>query len=202
MPLGRSPSSLVARARAWPAALAFALGVSVASGDARADDTIKNPGDHPSYKVEIEPHLLFGWGDIYASNGYGIGARFAIPIVENGFVSTINNSVAIGFGVDLVHYDGCYFRGFACSANFLLLPVVMQWNFYVAQKWSVFGEPGLYIYKGFLDNVCNNAVGCSEPANFGVRPAFYLGGRYYFSEHVTLTMRIGYPTFSLGVSFM
>ena len=180
--------------------LTFALALAPAS--ARADETIKTPGDHPSYKVEIEPHLLFGWGDFYASNGYGLGGRFSIPIVENGFVPTINNSVAIGFGVDLVHYDACYFRGLGCSANFLLFPVVMQWNFFVAQKWSVFGEPGIAIYNGFYQSLCNNNVGCSEPTHFGIRPAFYLGGRYYFNEHVALTMRVGYPTFSVGVSFM
>jgi hypothetical protein len=79
----------------------------------------------------------------------------------------------------------------------------MQWNFFVAPKWSVMGEPGLYVYKGFFDStLCNNVPGCNEPALFGIRPAIYLGGRYHFSEHVTLTMRIGYPTFSVGVSFM
>jgi hypothetical protein len=179
------------------------LGFLLAAGDASADDTIKNPGDHPSYRVEIEPHFLFGWDNLYASNGYGLGARFAIPIVENGFVPTINNSVAIGFGVDFLHYDYCYLRGFNCSANALIFPVVMQWNFFVAQKWSVFGEPGLFFYKGFYDtSICNGVPNCDTPSSFWVRPALYLGGRYYFSEHITLTMRIGYPTFSIGVSFM
>ncbi len=198
MPLGRSALS-----HAWLTALA--LGVTLAAGEAKADDTIRTPGDHPSYKVEIEPHVLLGWGDIYAGNSYGLGARFAIPIVENGFVPSINNSVAIGFGVDLLHYDGCYFKGASCSANFLQFPVVMQWNFFVAPKWSVFGEPGLYLYKGFFESVCNvngNQQNCNEPTQFGIRPAIYIGGRYYFNEHVTLTMRLGYPTFSLGVSFM
>jgi hypothetical protein len=183
--------------------VAVLAGLVLAGGVARADDTIKTPGDHPSYKVEIEPHLLFGWDNIYASNGYGIGGRASIPIVENGFIPSINNSVAISFGLDFLHYDFCYINGRGCSANALVFPVAMQWNFFVAQKWSVFGEPGLYAYKGFYDSgACNGIPNCSTPSSFFLRPALYLGGRYYFSEHVALTMRIGYPTFSFGVSFM
>jgi hypothetical protein len=194
----------MAFSRALLAGCAAVLGLLSSSGNALADDTIKNPGDHPSYSVEVEPHLLVGFDNIYYNNGYGIGARFGIPIVENGFVPSINNSVAIGFGVDFLHYDYCYVRGVNCSANALLFPVVMQWNFYVAQKWSVFGEPGLYFYKFFFDSgACDNIrIPCSEPTAFGLRPAVYVGARYYFSEHITLTMRIGYPTFSIGVSFM
>jgi hypothetical protein len=176
-----------------------------------ADDTIKHPGDHPHYSAEIEPHLLLGWGLAYGSTGIGLGGRVSIPIVQDGFIKTINNSVAVGFGLDFVHYSGCYDYGFAynngsCGANYIFIPVVMQWNFFVAEHWSVFGEPGLYIYHGFFDNnFCNtfrDGRYCSEPTTTGLGPAFYVGGRYHFSEKVALTMRIGYPSLSVGVSFM
>jgi hypothetical protein len=185
---------------------------------AQADDTIRRPGDHPKYVVEIEPHALWGWThyDYEANDGFGLGGRFSIPIVENGFVPSINNSVAIGFGIDWLHYSGtncyayyygphyytgpCYDIG---DSNFLFFPIVMQWNFFVAEKWSVFGEPGLVIYHGFFD-YCNQAPfpGCGNPNATGVDFAFYAGGRYHVSDHVALVLRIGYPTFSFGVSFM
>ncbi len=187
------------------AAATLVLATFATPGAARADDTIKHPGDHPHYAVEIEPHLLLGLDNIYASSGFGAGARFSIPIVENGFVRTINNSVAITFGADLLHYGTSCGRGnaFDCSANYLFFPVAMQWNFYVARKWSVFGEPGLFIYHGFYDSCANVNGPCFSPGSAtGVRPALYLGGRYHFTEHIALTMRIGYPTFSVGVSFM
>lgn len=196
------------RALKWAAPLVSILALPSV---ALADDTIKHPGDHPHYSVEVEPHLLLGWGSAYGSTGIGIGGRVSIPIVQDGFIKTINNSVAISFGLDFVHYSGCYDYGFAyngnCGANYLFIPAVMQWNFFVAEHWSVFGEPGLYIYHGFFDtNYCASLVGnrfnCSEPTTTGVGPAFYLGGRYHFSEHVALTMRIGYPSLSVGVSFM
>jgi len=73
--------------------------------------------------------------------------------------------------------------------NYFYLPVVMQWNFWLHRKWSVFGEPGVAIY--FDD-------GKAEFTPFVV----YAGGRYHFNDRIALTMRLGYPSFSLGVSFM
>jgi hypothetical protein len=185
---------------------AIALAVLTCAGTAWADDTIKHPGDHPDYKVEIEPHGLIGWDGVFGGTGFGVGARFGIPIVKNGFIPSINNSVAISFGLDFLHYStNCnWYRrgGFRCNANYLFFPVAMQWNFYVAQKWSVFGEPGLVLYHGFFDDCVPGEEFCNNvPSHTGVRPAFWAGGRYHFSETAALTMRIGYPSFSIGVSF-
>jgi hypothetical protein len=203
---------------------AAALGAlsTLTASVARADDTIKHPGDHPDYSVEIEPHLLLGWASNYyygGGTGFGIGGRVSINIVHNGFVDSINNNVAIGLGFDWLHYDapGCYYnyvgpgRVAGCyggvSANFLQFPVVLQWNFYVAKKWSVFGEPGLYIWHGIYDNgICYDYLGNRAPCSYsdtGVGPAFWIGGRYHFNETMALTMRLGYPDIlTIGLSFM
>ena len=182
------------------AALAFTL-TSLVGAQARADDTIKHPGDHPKYSVEAEPHVLLGWDNIYASGGYGVGGRFSIPVVDNGFVQSINNSVAISFGMDITHYDACNFAGIGCSATYLFFPVAMQWNFFVGQRWSVFGEPGLFIFHGFVDDCTAGAKECNRPNVNGVRPGLSIGGRYHLSETVSLTLRIGWPAFTFGVSF-
>jgi hypothetical protein len=186
-------------------ACAASLLLTFAPHTARADDTIKQPGAHPAYNVEIEPHgLLDPWNDVYGTAGFGLGARFGIPIVANGFIPSINNSVAISFGADWVHY-GCYDNFSGCSADYLEFPVTLQWNFYVSQHWSVFGEPGLYIYHGFFNDDCNVAgLGpgqCLVHTETGVLPAFYAGARYHFSDSVSLTMRVGFPSTSIGVSF-
>jgi hypothetical protein len=198
----------------------MALGIA---GPARADDTIKRPGDHPHYTVEIEPHALLGWAAQWYGTGLGLGGRVSINLTHDGFVKTINNSVAIGFGLDWVHYSAsgcygvpnapgnCYGYGYWPSADFLQFPIVMQWNFYVAQRWSVFGEPGLYIYHAIY-NVPNypcNGPGLPPcgyygyyPSDTGVGPAFWVGGRFYFSDSVSLTMRLGWPDLlTVGVSF-
>ncbi len=176
----------------------LALFVATPGSEASADDTIKHPGDHPHYSVEVEPHLLLGWGGGWGG-GVGLGGRFTIPVVDNGFVSTINNSVGVGFGLDVLWYNGCYYAGGGCTATGFDFPVVMQWNFFVAQRWSVFGEPGLVIYH----NNWSCPGGCYNYGNAEtfVEPALFVGGRYHVSDSVALTMRIGFPSFSFGGSF-
>jgi hypothetical protein len=190
----------------------FALSVlMLASPPAHADRlTIKQPGDHPDYVAELEPHLILGlWGLPGPGNGRGVGLGFraSIEIVDNGFVKTINNTVAISFGLDWVHYDVNRFCGrlgrndpcfyFDDDIDVFWFPVVMQWNFWLSENWSVFGEPGLAfsfwehdVYNDFYDD------------DFNINFAFFAGGRFHFSDAVSLTMRLGFPhTFQIGVSF-
>jgi hypothetical protein len=160
--------------------LTAALGTLLTPGLAHADELIiKNPGDHPSYRFEAEPHGLIGFGGLFRDRGeLGAGFRGTFVIVDNGFVKTINNSVGITFGGD-----------FFFGHNTLFLPVAMQWNFWLSTHWSVFGEPGL----GFAVN--------RDGDRDLVHPVLMVGGRYHFNEKVSLTLRLGYPSFSIGASF-
>jgi hypothetical protein len=148
------------------------MAVASSAASALADvSTIKLPGAHPDYIFEAEPHALVAPFDAFRP---GVGFRGTFVIVQNGFISSINNSIGIGIGAD---WTKDHFR----------VPVVMQWNFWLSRNWSVFGEPG-----GLID--------------FGKKPkphpAFYAGGRFHFTERITLTMRVGHPTASVGVSFL
>jgi hypothetical protein len=209
------PSQL-ALAAVWIGSLAIAT----LSRPAFAQSIIRNPGAHPQYVLELEPHLLLGPTDPPGNTvgtGVGAGLRATIPIVQNGFVQTINNSVGISFGFDWLHYTsgrdvavgycGRWILGpnntrictqlagpSTAPANYIFLPVAMQWNFWLLKQLSVFGEPGFVIYHRKAE---------FEPdSSFGVAPLFQLGGRWHFSDIASLTFRFGYPTFSLGVSFL
>jgi hypothetical protein len=153
------------------ASLALPSLLLVTSGALADQSTIKVPGAHPDYSFEAEPHLLVAPFDDFRP---GVGFRGTIELVDNGFVSSINNTVGIGFGAD---WSRDHFR----------VPVVMQWNFWLSRNWSVFGEPGALIDFGDKTRA---------------HPAFYAGGRFHFSERVALTMRVGHPTASVGVSFL
>jgi hypothetical protein len=188
---------------------ALAICALFVTGRAHADTLIiRHPGDHSRYAFEAEPHLLLGVIDppgVASGSGFGAGFRGTVVIVPNGFVPSINNSIGIGFGLDWVHYSHgrqhctrdtltsgvCNFDD-SESVNDVWFPAVMQWNFFLSRQWSVFGEPGVAIrYQ-------------SEPGThqLNLDPQFYLGGRWHFADQMTLTMRLGYPTFSVGVSFM
>jgi hypothetical protein len=161
-----------------PVALFSILGgTSVAAAD---ESIIKNPGDHPLYKFEAEPHGLLGFGGPFRGGHGELGAGFrgTVVIVDNGFVKTINDSVGITFGGDLFFGRGTLF-----------VPVALQWNFWLSTHWSVFGEPGI----GFAAN--------HDPSRDLLHPVLMVGGRYHFTDKIALTMRIGYPAISVGASF-
>jgi hypothetical protein len=199
--------------------LAFCvLGLGMAwprDASAQEQPIIKNAGDHARYSVEIEPHFATSFiSPLGGSNGLGLGGRFSIPILNNGFIPNINNSIAIGFGVDWLHYNGCYrqYAYWGCgNINSFWFPGVMQWNFYFTERWSAFGEIGAAMYyanwgddcwvytapNGQRSTICGNS-----PSHFNADFVFQIGGRFHASEKVAITARIGYPYFSIGVSFL
>jgi len=177
------------------AATASALAVLASAGEAEAQSVIKSPNDHPDYAVELEPHLNIGlWGPGWfrgrgRGNGrgwdidpaFGAGFRATPIIVDPGFIPKLNNTVGITFGLDVA---SC---GDRCVNDVqMAIPVGMQWNFYVAEKWSVFGEVGGIIRTDF-DEAWPDLM-------------FNAGGRYHFDEDLALTLRAGYPWFSVGLS--
>jgi hypothetical protein len=160
---------------------ALAIALLAFSASASAQSTIKSPGRHPDYTFEAEPHVFFGFDPPGASAGagWGPGFRGTIELVDNGFIKKINNTVGIGFGFDYI--------AFSDKKAAAWVPIVMQWNFWLSPVFSVFGEPGGGLWLG------NSS---------GVRPALYGGGRFHFSETFALTLRVGYPAMSAGVSFV
>jgi hypothetical protein len=199
-----------------PVKIAFLLsllGLVAWSTDARAQSTIKQPGARPAYYFEAEPHLLAGLLDppgFGAGTGLGLGFRGTIELAKDGFLPKLNDSVGIGFGLDWLRYDGwdgprnyCQERitgpagvpiclrapASGGSIDYFYLPVVLQWNFWLHRKWSVFGEPGLAMYV--------------EDGDVELTPfVLYAGGRFHLTDRVALTLRVGYPTFSFGASFL
>lgn len=192
----------------------LALAVSLTGGTAHAAGIIKNPGDHPDYSVELEPHALLAWGGPWwngSDAGFGLGMHAVIPFLKNGPIDSINNNMGIGFGLDWAHNsnNGCgwYYRGggwanCGWSANTLMFPVYVQWNFFFTDVISVFGEGGLGIAHSWatFDN-CPIGFNCTNSGT-DVYPLFEGGGRFLFGKTVGLTVRVGYPLFTVGASFL
>ncbi len=188
------------KAKAVP--LLAALATAAIPSFAYADSTIKEPGQHLDYHVEIEPHGVLGlaYWDFgpYGTLGFGGGARFSIPICKNCFIPKINNNVAISFGADFVAYP---FGNGSFVFTDIYLPVAMQWNFFIHKKWTIAGEFGFAPVVGaFYDyGYCGGGPGCR---NWWIYPDAGFVARYHFNERVALTMRLGFPEFfNIGVSF-
>jgi hypothetical protein len=176
------------------------LSILALSGVVGAESTIKQPNAHPRYDFEAEPHLVLGWLDPPGpadGGGYGLGFRGTFELVDPGFIAGLNNTVGLGVGLDWMnyHFENCHRnpnRDWDCDddrSRYVWIPVVMQWNFFLHDQWSVFGEPGA-------------AIRFQSPGDDTLDPfVLYLGGRWHFADNASLTMRIGYPSTSVGVSF-
>ena len=182
------------------------LALLLVTPPAHAQSIIKRPGAHPDYIFEAEPHLIVRNRHWHEGNGFGPGFRGTVVILDQGFIPKLNNSVGIGFGIDMLLASGqhCHSNGRNAYChdvpNQLVLPVVLQWNFWLHKRWSVFGEPGFAMIYGehYHDNdlVHDNEL-AFDPF------VFHAGGRFHFTDTITLTMRLGFPAqFSIGVSFL
>ena len=170
--------------------------VTLVTVPSHAESIIKQPGNRTRYSIELEPHLILGWANIGTTDpfprnfdfdrnaGFGPGLRLSIPLVANGFIQTINNNVALGIGLDMAHYGP--------SSNVLWVPVVMQWNFYVTDVITAFGEPG-----GALRTASRQGH-----AQWHIDGVLQAGAKFMLSRNVGLTIRAGYPYFSAGVTIL
>lgn len=202
-------------ARSLASAFVFTV-LACCAAPARAESVIKHPGDHSNYALELDPHLLAQYGNLpYTDDGVGVGLRFSVPFVQNGPISTINNNIGISFGLDFVHFgdDGrCNGRGnpefFAdtCSANELWFPVTGQWNFFLTNIISVFGEVGLAAHYARWNYAgpCNEGGDCSYHSSYLhlFEPVLWGGGRFLFGRNAGLTVRLGWPYISVGASIL
>jgi hypothetical protein len=177
----------------------------LAAPSAFADLTIKDPNP-PQYKLELEPKFNITPGGFYhyGGTGFGPGVRASTPHMSPGFIKTINDSIAISFGLDMIRYDGySYFNYNPGGFWSFYLPVAMQWNFWLTDRWSVFAEPGFAFRHAFLDDAyCDRkrfGNACADTNDFYF--AFYAGGRFAITDTLALTMRLGHPTLlSVGLS--
>lgn len=194
--------------------LSCALACLCSALPAGAQSIVRHPDEHPRYFFEAEPHVALGLLDppgYGAGTGFGLGFRGTVNILQDGFIPKLNDSVGIGFGLDYARYDGWHGPRGSCEqfatapsgvpvcvrvsgssydhVNYFYMPVVLQWNFWLHRQWSVFGEPGvaLHLEDGHLE---------FDPF------VFYAGGRFHITDKITLTLRVGYPTFSFGASFL
>lgn len=196
----------------------LALGAAAATfsygSDASAQNIIKRPGQHAHYSFELEPHGIYQWND--PDDGPGLGIRATIPLMHNGPISSINNNIAIGFGLDMAFWDYGGYRYYdrgrgryaACDDGFgdgcdgwtMWFPVVFQWNFYFTDIISVFGEVGL---TGRLMNWEDDYYGdYYDDDDFSLTFVGQGGGRFQFSDSVGLMVRIGYPYLSVGANIL
>lgn len=162
------------------AAVIIVLGMAVPAF--AAEPIIEEPGRHLN-QVETEIHAVLG------SRSLGGGFRVGMPVLEQGFISTLNNNVVLNAGADLLSWpDPDY------GVVGAIVPIMLQWNFYLLPQWSVFSEGGI----AFQHWLSQRASG--DTRTFFIWPDMSVGGRFYLrpDAYPALILRLGYPS---GVTF-
>lgn len=187
-------------------------GLLASIGASEAQAQIKSPGAHIRYTAELEPHLVLQHSD---DDGIGVGFRASFPIIDNGPIRTINNSFALGVGLDWSHHDDdgwCDNNNFGdddCDGNDFWVPLVVQWNFFFSDLISAFPEIGAAIeyeddnWDRSCVNVGGNRVcgGDDDDGDIDVELVLWLGVRFHLAKEFALTVRLGTPSVLIGASF-
>jgi hypothetical protein len=172
----RTPSAVLRSSLTILIGLGCATTTRAAAADAYG---IGHPRQHIDYVFELEPEAVFVFNRPL-DDGPGLGVRGSIPVMFNGFIPSVNNSVAVTFGFD---------KDPAFHGHTYNVPVALQWNFWLHRNFSIFGEPGVFIHFADKTHAYLQVWG---------------GARAHFTDWVALTARVSLPETpagSLGVSF-
>ena len=157
--------------------------------------------DEPPAGIQIDrPHvgsrpvtLDMHAGLLFYGPGAFVGARLALPIAPNGFVPSINNSVALVLGADLYYARylgelGEHERGIGFG-----FPLGLQWSFFFSEKFSAFATLGVNIYFP-----ASFVAGGDAFERAGGYVLAEVGGRVHFSPRAAFVFRVGNPYTSVG----
>lgn len=173
----------------WLIALTLTIIPIEATAEAGGGTNIRQPFSGGRRPFQLDVHGGFS----HFGLGVATGARFGIPIVQNGFVRSINNAVYINFGVDFYfvkHGNDAYAPG-------LGIPVTLHWEFYFTDRWSAFAELGVNVY--IHPNLFRGHGWDWSPGHWVVGA---VGGRFHINRVIALTLRLGNPYSAFGVTFM
>lgn len=89
--------------------------------------------------------------------GFGLGARYGIPVVKDGFIPTLNDSFSIEFGGDLWYANyGVLSSSYGYTG--LAIPVEGQWSFHLTPKFTAYAKLGLgWAFHFWGDDITNGS---------------------------------------------
>jgi hypothetical protein len=161
-------------------------------GGLNGTDGLFDASSKSNRKQMLSFFLGLPYGGAYYSGLYGggfpfgVGARFYLPIVANGFIPSLNDSFGIEFGADA----NFYFGGYGGTSYGFAIPVEARWNFHLLPKVEAYGKLGF-------------ALGFYIPA-FG-NLSFYpyaiaqVGIMYMITPTIALRAEVGYPHIKVGI---
>jgi len=132
---------------------------------------------------------LMGFLPLY---GLGIGAsgRFTLPLLADGFIDNLNDSVELELGADLAFATGVTL-GFGYSYVDLTIPVEGRWTFHFTSALAAYGK--LALSYEIIPYTSSSIVSNTLSFNLAI------GGLYKLGEKFFLRGELGYRGLKVGV---
>lgn len=144
-------------------------------------------------KMMISIFAGLPYGYYYYGFPFGVGGRFLIPILHDGFISTVNESFGIEFGADLLGVLGARFY------PTIGLPVEVYWQFHFTSKLSAYAKAGVVIEFNPVPYTCGASIVCRGYVS--ASPIGNVGLIYKFGPTVSFRAEAGYPWIKVGLGF-
>ena len=134
------------------------------------------------------------YGYFYYGFPFGLGGRYLIPILHDGFIPALNDEFSIEFGADLSGAVGN--RVFYPTLG---IPVEVMWNFHFTQKFAAYVKAGVVLEINFVSYVCTVGTLCRGVVS--ASPIGNIGLMYKFSDKISFRAEAGYPWIKVGLGF-
>lgn len=131
------------------------------------------------------------WAFLPYTFAIGVGGRFTLPVVADGFIPDINDSFEIEIGADLVF--GSYPLVNAGYIDLSLVPVEGRWTFHFTPNLSAYAKLGLGYTLEFSSYTGAAAYGSRFYYNFAI------GGMYNLTDKFGIRLEAGYQGLKVGV---
>jgi hypothetical protein len=133
-------------------------------------------------------NLQYGYAGWYGYGfPFGVGGRLYLPLVADGFISSINDEFGLEGGLDFAMRFGSN----GVFYPLLDIPVAAVWRFHLTDRWTVYPKVGLGISFGYL-------YSSAAPVNFIVESL--VGAIFKINDLLSLRFEVGYPSAKVGLA--
>lgn len=171
-----------------------------AGSDTPSESTMRRQGALLDRSPKRRPQMLsiflgLPYGYYYYGFPFGIGGRYLIPIIHDGFIPALNDSFSIEFGLDLTGAAGNRFYAT------LGIPVEVMWAFHFTEKFSAYAKVGAVLEINFVPYVCSGGFCGAARGVVSASPIGNIGLMYKFSDKISFRAEAGYPWIKIGLGF-